>query len=101
VNDDEHPAAAAARECMEEICADVEIEQLIGVYHVEKRDAPSMVAIGYLARLRPGSQLGAGEEMLEVAVFPTDRIPDLAFSSHHLAMNDWLRNGEESSVEKT
>jgi hypothetical protein len=39
--------------------------------------------------------------MLEVAVFPTDRIPDLAFSSHHLAMNDWLRNGEESSVEKT
>jgi ADP-ribose pyrophosphatase YjhB (NUDIX family) len=101
VNDDEHPAVAAARECREEICAEVEIERLIGVYHVDKRDAPSMVAIGYLARLRPGSRPGPGEEMLEVATFPPDGIPELAFSSHYQAMSDWLRNGEQSAVEKT
>jgi|SRR5919109_5393192 ADP-ribose pyrophosphatase YjhB (NUDIX family) len=100
VNDYEHPAASAARECLEEICAEVEIEQLLGVYHIERRDAPSMVAIGYLARLRPGSEPGAGDEMLEVAAFSPDRIPELAFSSHRQAMSDWLRNGEESRLEK-
>ncbi|HEY4865512.1 MAG TPA: NUDIX hydrolase [Candidatus Dormibacteraeota bacterium] len=101
VNDDEHPAAAAVRECLEEICAEVEIERLLGVYHIQKSDAASMVGIGYLARLRPGAVVGAGEEMLEVAAFPREGLPELAFSSHRQAMSDWLRIWEQLPTEKT
>lgn len=91
VNHDEHPADAAARECLEEVCAAVEITALLGVYHIPKTDAASMVGIGYRARLRPGAAPAAGAEMLEVARFPADQLPELAFPSHREAVNDWLR----------
>jgi 8-oxo-dGTP diphosphatase len=99
VNDDEHPADSAARECLEEITAEVEVTRLLGVYHIQKRGAPSMVGIAYQARLRPGSRPAAGSEMLEVAAFPAGGLPELAFSSHRQAMSDWKRNGAESPVE--
>jgi ADP-ribose pyrophosphatase YjhB (NUDIX family) len=82
VNDDEGPWEAAARECMEEICAAVELTRLIGVYHIPKRGAPSMVGIAYQAKLTDGSRPSAGTEMLEVGVFPPDALPQLAFPSH-------------------
>jgi ADP-ribose pyrophosphatase YjhB (NUDIX family) len=100
VNDDEHPAEAAARECREEICVEVEIVGLLGVYHIRKRDAPSMVGIAYHARLLSGAAPAAGSEMLEVTSFPRHRVPELAFSSHMQAMHDWLANGEESGAER-
>ena len=99
VNDDEHPADAAVRECREEICADVEIVGLLGVYHIRKQDAPSMVGIGYLGRLPPGSRPSAGSEMLEVEAFPRQRLPELAFSIHTQVMSDWLVIREESKAE--
>jgi ADP-ribose pyrophosphatase YjhB (NUDIX family) len=89
VNDDEHPAAAAARECLEEICAEVEITGLLGVYHIARRNAPSMIGIAYLARLRGVPT--PGQEMLEVGVFPPDGIPELAFPSHRQIVSDWLK----------
>ena len=49
-----NPADSATRECREEIGAEVEITGLLGVYHIRKHDAPSMVGIGYRARLLPG-----------------------------------------------
>lgn len=97
VNDDEHPADAAMRECREEIGAEVDITDLLGVYHIRKRGAPSMIGIGYLARLRPGEAPLAGSEMLEVGVFPVDQVPDLVFDSHREAMSDWRRRGEQTA----
>jgi ADP-ribose pyrophosphatase YjhB (NUDIX family) len=99
VNDDEHPAAAAVRECREEIVADVQIAGLLGVYHIRRTDAASMVGIGYRARLLPGQVPEAGSEMLEIATLPGDRLPDLAFMSHRQAMNDWMGRRERSRVE--
>jgi 8-oxo-dGTP diphosphatase len=90
VNDDEHPADSALRECREEIGAEVEITGLLGVYHIRKRGAPSMVGIAYRARLRPGQVAIAGHEMLEVGAFPGADLPALAFTSHREAMADWL-----------
>ncbi len=90
VNDDEHPADAAIRECMEEIGAAVELTSLIGVYHVPKSDAPSMVGIAYRARLADGAQLRPGPEMLEVGVFPTGSLPQLAFPSHRHVLDQFL-----------
>ena len=91
VNDDEHPADAALRECLEEIGAPVEITDLLGVYHIRKEEAPSMVGIAYRARLADAEPPRPGAEMLEVAAFERDRLPDLAFSSHREVVRDWLR----------
>jgi ADP-ribose pyrophosphatase YjhB (NUDIX family) len=92
VNDDEHPAEAAVRECMEEISAAVKVTSLLGVYHVPKRDAPSMVGIAYRARLADGAQLTAGPEMLEVRVFALDSLPQLAFPSHRQVIDEFLKS---------
>jgi ADP-ribose pyrophosphatase YjhB (NUDIX family) len=91
VNDDEHPAEAAARECREEICADVDIESLLAVLHVRRRSEGGMIALAYRGRLTAGQAPTAGDEMLEVAVFAPDQVPELAFSSHRQALTEWRR----------
>lgn len=98
VNDDEDPAAAAARECFEEINAPVELTGLIGVYHIPKTDAPSMVGIAYRARLAGGSRPSAGAEMLEVGVFQLDSLPTLAFPSHTTVLAEYLRSPERAEA---
>lgn len=92
VNDDEDPAAAAARECMEEIGVLVETTGLIGVYHIAKTTAPSMIGIAYRARITDGARPIAGSEMLEVGVFPIDAIPPMAFPSHQSVLAEYLKH---------
>ena len=92
VNDDEDPAVAAARECLEEISAPVELTGLIGVYHIAKAGAPSMVGIAYRGRLVDGARPSAGEEMLEVGVFELDSLPELAFPSHKTVLAEYLKS---------
>ncbi len=92
VNNDEGPAAAAARECFEEISAPVELTGLIGVFHIAKTDAPSMVGIAYRGRLVDGARPSAGSEMLEVRVFPLDSLPPLAFPSHTTVVGEYLKS---------
>ena len=92
VNDDEDPAVAAARECLEEISAPVELTGLIGVYHIAKTDAPSMVAIAYRGRLVDAVRPSAGAEMLEVDVFQLDSLPAFAFPSHKAVLAEYLRS---------
>ena len=92
VNDDEGPLDAAERECREEIGAAVDITGLVGVYHIAKSDAPSMVGLGYSGRLVEGEKLEAGAEMTELEVFPLDSVPDLAFPSHRQILLDFVRS---------
>ncbi len=92
VNQDEGPADAAIRECMEEVGVAVEVTGLVGVYHIAKADAPSMVGIGYRARLTDGARLEPGSEMLEVEVFALDSMPPLAFPSHAEIVGDFVRS---------
>jgi len=92
VNDDEDPAAAARRECLEEISAEVELTGLIGVYHIAKTGAPSMVGISYRGRLADGARLAAGPEMLEVGVYQLDALPELAFPSHKGVLAEYLKS---------
>ena len=82
VNDGEDPAAAAVRECREEINAQVELLDLLGVYHVAKTSSPSIVGIGYRGRVVDGESISPGPEMIEVAVFRPDALPPVAFPSH-------------------
>lgn len=92
VNDDEDPAVAAVRECLEEISVPVDLAGLIGVYHIAKSDAPSMIAIAYKGRLADGAVPAAGAEMLEVAVFRPESLPQLAFPSHTKVVAEYLRS---------
>jgi ADP-ribose pyrophosphatase YjhB (NUDIX family) len=79
---------AAARETLEEICLDVEITGLIGVY---SRPVTSIVFIVYLAKAE--GQAAPGDESLEVQAFSPDEIPwdELAFWSTRVALEDWIR----------
>lgn len=97
VNDDEHPEAAAARECLEEIGARVEIEGLLGVYHIVRGDGTGMLGLAYRGRLAPGEKAIAGSEMLEVGVFDPATPPRLAFPSHRQALADWLAKKSDDS----
>ena len=100
VNDDEDPWDAAARECMEEINATVERIRLIGVFHIAKRTAPSMVGIAYQARLAAGSRPSPGAEMLEVGVFELAALPPLAFPSHRRVLADYEGTLQPGPAEK-
>jgi ADP-ribose pyrophosphatase YjhB (NUDIX family) len=97
VNDDEDPAASAARECLEEITASVEMTRLIGVYHVPKIGAASLIVIAYRGRLIDGARAAAGAEMLEVGTFPLDALPQLAFPSHQRVLAEYLKSAEGSA----
>lgn len=90
VNDDEHPRDAAIRECREEVCAEVEITGLIGVYHIAKRTAPSMVGIAYMARLVDGQEATPGHEMSELGTFTAVSLPALAFPSHREILDEYF-----------
>jgi 8-oxo-dGTP diphosphatase len=92
VNDDEDPSVAAVRECLEEISTAVELTGLIGVFHIPKTDAPSMVGIAYRARLANGARIAAGAEMLEVGVFRVKSLPPLAFSSHRTMVAEYVKS---------
>ena len=77
---DEHPSAAAVRECREEIGCEVEVDRLVGVQHAAFADG-GVVVIGYAGRIVRGTP-SAGAEVLEVARFPLQGLPDLAFETH-------------------
>jgi 8-oxo-dGTP diphosphatase len=98
VNDDEGPWQAAARECMEEICAAVDETRLIGVYHIAKKGAASMVGIAYQAKLAAGARPSPGAEMLEVGVFPLDLLPPLAFPSHRQVLAEYKAGNAKSQA---
>lgn len=88
---------AAARETLEEICLDVEITGLIGVY---SRPVTSIVFIVYLAKAE--GQAAPGDESLEVQTFSPDEIPwdELAFWSTRVALEDWIGKVESAGLKR-
>lgn len=94
VNDDEGPMEAAARECLEEIGVAILVTGLVGVYHIAKSEAPSMIVIGYRAQIVSGEIPAPGREMLELQAFSLDALPQLAFPSHRQILGDFVRSLE-------
>lgn len=97
VNSDEAPAAAAVRECMEEIGAKVELSELLGLYHIPKSTAPSIIGIAYRGTLAIGESITAGPEMLEVRVFRPGALPEIAFPSHRELLAKYVGSGSRSA----
>ena len=78
---------AAARETLEEVCLEVEVGRLVGVY---TRIEPGVVVIVFEGR--PLGEPEAGHETIEIRWFAPHEIPwdDLAFDSTTAALRDWL-----------
>jgi len=88
----ESTATGAARETLEEACAEVEIGHLFAV--VDVVDA-GQVHLFYTARLL--GDFAAGDESLEVALFSKDEIPwdNIAFHSGRYALQKYFEdNGQ-------
>jgi ADP-ribose pyrophosphatase YjhB (NUDIX family) len=82
-------AQGAARETLEEACAEVDIGHLFA--SVDVIDA-GQVHLFFTASLRGG--FGAGDESLEVRMFSEDEIPwhDIAFHSGRYALETYFRD---------
>jgi len=87
---DESLPAAAARETLEEACAEVEIGAMIASVDVLQA---RQVHFFFAAKL-PVAEFAAGPESLEVELVTPDSIPwdDLAFPSVRIAVEQYLRN---------
>ena len=89
-------AQGAARETLEEACANVEIGHLFAA--VDVVDA-GQVHIFFTAKLL--GDFGVGEESLEVAMFAADEIPwdDIAFRSGRYALEKYFEDdGQNNGV---
>ena len=87
VNRGEVLEEAAIREVEEEIGVKVAIDGLIGLY---SSAGETVVLAVYAARVLGGT-LEAGPEMSELAVFPPDQLPPMAFSHDRRIIADWQR----------
>ena len=83
-------ADGAARETLEEACAEVEIGRLFAAVDVIYA---GQLHLFFTAKLL--SNFAAGEESLDVALFELDEIPwdDLAFTSNRFALEKYVEDG--------
>lgn len=93
----ESMAAGAAREVEEEACADIEIDDLIGIYEIPRI---SQIHVFYRARMK-SSKFAPGSESEDVTLLSRDDIPwdDLAFPSVRWALKQSGKAGGPFFVE--
>lgn len=88
VDADEDPQAAAARECLEETGLEVRVTRLLDVIAGREHPRGASIVIVYLAEA-VGGELRAGDDADEVAFFPADSLPALAFRATRQAVERW------------
>jgi ADP-ribose pyrophosphatase YjhB (NUDIX family) len=86
----EHPEAALIRECREEMQVEVVPLELLSVQHIVV-DEEGIVFLPYRARLVTG-EAAAGDEVQEVAWFKPNALPPVAFPSHRLVLQRWVKD---------
>jgi len=87
-------AAGAARETLEEACAEVSIGHLFASVDVVEA---GQVHLFFTAKLE--SDFAAGDETLEVALYRPDEIPwdEIAFRSVKFALKTWLADAGQNN----
>lgn len=85
---------AARREVMEETGLEVRIDRLLGAYSLA---GDRVVFIAY-AGTAVGGELVAGEECFEVATFPPDALPELAFPNDGPILEAWARTRQTTET---
>ena len=91
----EEVRTAAVREAREEAGIEIRLDGLVGIYSYPGTTA---VIIVYLATWIAG-ELVIDDESSEIRTFQPDELPwdDLAFSSTHDALRDYLRRGADAA----
>lgn len=84
---------AAVREVEEETGIKVSIDRLLGVYSTNGERTIFICYAGSAA----GGQLAAGEECLEVAAFPPDQLPELAFPHDRAILATWEQSRRQTN----
>lgn len=85
---DESPETAALRELREETGVTGRIERLLGVTSSFSAQYDSVLIVGYLVTSATG-ELKPGDDASEVAYFPRDALPEIAFESHRRFIRDY------------
>lgn len=81
----EVPEDAARREVQEETGLEVVLDRLLGVY---SQAGERVIFLAYAGHAT-GGELAAGEECIEVATFPPDALPQLAFPNDGAILAAW------------
>jgi len=76
----ENPEEAARRECLEETGLDVKILSLFTLINGREHPRGSDILLVYNAQIQSG-ELQPGDDVDELAFFPIENLPPLAFSS--------------------
>ncbi len=87
VDGDEDPGASAVRECLEETCCRIDLEELLGVFHVPTREG-ALLVLGYSGRWS-GGEPEPTPEAPWVQWFSADQLPELVFTSHRQTVAAW------------
>lgn len=87
---DEDPKEAAKREVLEEIGLEVEIQELIDVYHRKTIEEKYVVPIVYSAKIT-GGFLCPGDDTEEVRYYNLKSLPKLAFRHNLEAIKEWRK----------
>jgi 8-oxo-dGTP diphosphatase len=82
----ERVESAAAREALEETGLQVTIGNLLGLYSSE---AETVVLAVYVAHILSG-RAHAGDDLAELAWFPLNDLPELAFPRDLQILEDWM-----------
>lgn len=88
----EDPAAAAARECLEETGLRVRITGLLDVIYGQEHPRGAHIFIVYAAEVIEG-ELGAADDVDAVGFFAYDNLPPLAFQTTHKILHSGRYSG--------
>jgi ADP-ribose pyrophosphatase YjhB (NUDIX family) len=90
VDPDEDPAAAAARETLEETGVEVAVERLVTLLHRPDEGGLADLVIAYTAR-PVGGMLQAGDDAEDVGWFRRDALPAVALATTRRLLDMWAR----------
>jgi ADP-ribose pyrophosphatase YjhB (NUDIX family) len=90
VDGEEDPKATAERECMEETGLSVRITELLDVISGKEHDHGASIVILYRGEVEAGT-LQPGDDADEVAYFPANDLPPLAFRATRRALELWQK----------
>ena len=98
VEDGESLAEAAIRETKEETGLDVELTSLVGVYSRMGGGLQDVHAVLYAAKSVGGEIKAQVNEVIEIAYFPFEQLPDEMLFGHKKRISDAINNASGVSV---
>lgn len=90
---DETVEEALIRETEEETSLKVESYKLVGIYSKPERHPQQVINIAYAVKVKGESK--AGDDALEMRLFPEDKLPKKMAADHKEILGDYLKQKEK------